>query len=70
MDRKTCGVQRGNSVTLLLLGLVVVDAGGQVVVEASDILMQVGTIVWERCWRTWVSEEVEEILENQCDFVR
>ena len=39
-------------------------------VQASDILMQVGTIVQERCWWTWVSEEVEEILENQHDFVR
>ena len=39
-------------------------------VEASDTLMQFSTIVQERCWGSWVSEEVKEILENQWDFVR
>ena len=41
-----------------------VGCRGQVFVEVSDTLMQVGTIVRERCWWTWVLEEVEEILEN------
>ena len=64
VEPKTCGVGRDIGVVLLLLGLGLLDAGLQVFVEASDTLMQVGTIVRERCRRTWVLEEVEEILEN------
>ena len=39
-------------------------------VNASDTLMEVSTIGQELCWWTWVLEQVEEILENQCDVIR
>ena len=52
------------------MGVGFVGCRDQVFVEAFDTLMQVGTIVQERCWWTWISEEVKEILENQRDFFR
>ena len=52
------------------MGVGFVVCRGQVFVEALDTLMQFSTIVRERCWWTWVSKEVEKILENQHDFVR
>ena len=52
------------------MGVGFVGCRGQVLGEAFAKVMQVSTIGWERCWWTWVSEEVEEIFENQRDFVR
>ena len=39
-------------------------------VKAVDTLTEVITIRRERCWWTWVLEQFEEIVENQCDSIR
>ena len=39
-------------------------------VKALDTLTEVITRGRERCWWTWVSEQVEELVENQCDLIR
>ena len=38
--------------------------------KALFTLMEFSTEVRERCWLAWVLEQVEEILENQRDFIR